>query len=73
MMGDAQTNGFGTPAEIPETFVVDRSGVVRYRLTPERTLITEKSLSAAVLPLLAQKSAAHASMERSGPTPNAKP
>ncbi len=63
MIGDAKTNGFGTPAEIPETFIVDRSGLVRDRLTPEKTLVTEKSLSAVVLPLLAQRSTTHGSME----------
>jgi cytochrome c biogenesis protein CcmG, thiol:disulfide interchange protein DsbE len=73
MIGDAKTNGFGTPAEIPETFVIGRSGLVRDRLTPEKTPITEESLSAAVLPLLTQEHAAHASAKTSGAIPNAKP
>jgi cytochrome c biogenesis protein CcmG, thiol:disulfide interchange protein DsbE len=64
MLGDAQANGFGTPAEIPETFVVGPSGVVRDRLTPEKAPLTEKSLSAAVLPLLAHKPALRAPAEK---------
>jgi cytochrome c biogenesis protein CcmG, thiol:disulfide interchange protein DsbE len=73
MIGDATTNGFGTPAEIPETFIVDRSGVVRDRLTPEKTPITQNSLSAAVLPLLEPKSGGHGSAQGSGPTENVEP
>ena len=71
MLGDAQTNGFGDPAELPETFVVDRSGVVRDWFTPDKTPVTEKSLADAVLPLLPQNPAAHASVNPGGP--NAKP
>ncbi|MGA7873980.1 MAG: TlpA disulfide reductase family protein [Candidatus Binatus sp.] len=71
ILGDAQTNGFGDPAELPETFVVDRSGVVRDWFTPDKTAVTEKSLSDAVLPLLSPSSAAQASANPRGP--NAKP
>jgi cytochrome c biogenesis protein CcmG, thiol:disulfide interchange protein DsbE len=66
MLGDAKVNDFGTPSALPTTVVVDANGVVRARLTPEQTPVTEKSLSVIVLPLLAQRSAGHASIESSG-------
>jgi cytochrome c biogenesis protein CcmG/thiol:disulfide interchange protein DsbE len=58
MMDDAKVNEFGTPDALPMTVVVDGNGVVRAKLTPQQTPITERSLSDAVLPLLPQKSAA---------------
>ncbi len=67
ILEDAQTNDFGDPAELPETFVVDRSGVVRDWFTPDKTPVTEKSLSDAVLPLLSQGSAPHASANPEDP------
>jgi cytochrome c biogenesis protein CcmG/thiol:disulfide interchange protein DsbE len=73
MLDDAKVNDFGTPNVLPMTVVVDRNGVVRAKLIPDRTPVTEKSLSAAVLPLLPQQSAAHASLKKSNSTPNAKP
>jgi cytochrome c biogenesis protein CcmG, thiol:disulfide interchange protein DsbE len=63
MLDDAKVNDFGTPNILPMTVVVDRNGVVRAKLTPDHTPVTEKSLSAAVLPLLRHKSAAHVSVE----------
>lgn len=71
MLEDATVNDFGTPYELPVTFVVDSSGVLRAKFTPDQTPVTEKSLSDAVLPLLPQNSAAHASANPSGP--DAKP
>jgi cytochrome c biogenesis protein CcmG, thiol:disulfide interchange protein DsbE len=53
MLDSAKVNGFGMPNELPMTIVVDRNGVVRAKLVPGETPVTEKSLSAAVLPLLA--------------------
>jgi hypothetical protein len=38
--------------------VVDRQGVVRARLTPDETKLTEKSLADVVVPLMAHKAAA---------------
>ena len=73
MLDDATVNDFGTPHELPMTVVVDRDGTVRAKLTPDQTPVTEKSLSAAVLPLLPQKSAAQASVEKSSSPSNAKP
>ncbi len=71
MLDDAKVNDFGTPDVLPMTVVVDGNGVVRAKLTPDQTPVTEKSLSDAVLPLLPQNSAAHASL--SPGAPNAKP
>jgi cytochrome c biogenesis protein CcmG/thiol:disulfide interchange protein DsbE len=70
MLDDAKINDFGTPNVLPMTVVFDRDGVLRAKLTPDQTPVTEKSLSAAVLPLLPQKSAAHVSLERSDSTIN---
>ena len=39
------------------TFVVDSKGIVRAKLTPDEAPLTEKILAAAVLPLLAQRTA----------------
>src|SRR5271167_1847695 len=59
MLDDAKVNDFGTPGALPMTIVIDGHGIIRAQLTPDRTAVTEKSLSAAVLPLLQQKSAPH--------------
>jgi cytochrome c biogenesis protein CcmG/thiol:disulfide interchange protein DsbE len=58
LLDDAKINDFGTPDALPMTVVVDGNGVVRAKLTPDQTPVTEKTLSDAVLPLLSQKSAA---------------
>ena len=52
MLSDAKANGFGAPNLLPVTFIVDGAGVVRARLSPDETEITESSLANAVLPLL---------------------
>ena len=52
LLRDAETNGFGTPGALPVTYVVDRDGVVRARLTPDETPLTEDGLTSLVLPLL---------------------
>jgi cytochrome c biogenesis protein CcmG, thiol:disulfide interchange protein DsbE len=57
MMRDAQTNGFGSPYILPTTFIVDREGIVRAKLTPDETKVTEDSLATVVLPLLRLKPA----------------
>ena len=57
VLADAKVNDFGPPNVLPVTFVVDRSGVIRVKLTPDQTPVTEKSLSDAVLPILTEKSA----------------
>ncbi len=61
MLDDANVNDFGPPNSLPMTVVVDSNGVVRAEFTPDQAKVTEKSLSDAVLPLLPQSSAAHAS------------
>jgi cytochrome c biogenesis protein CcmG, thiol:disulfide interchange protein DsbE len=55
MLDNANTNDFDDPTELPETFVIDGTGVVRAKFVPDQTLATDKSLSAAVLPLLPRK------------------
>jgi peroxiredoxin len=57
MMRDADPNGFGAPEALPETFVVDQTGVVRAMFRPDQTGVTEQSLAAAVLPLLPRPAA----------------
>jgi len=59
MLDDAKVNDFGTPSALPMTIVIDGHGIIRAQLTPDQKAVTEKSLSAAVLPLLQQKSASH--------------
>jgi len=71
VLDDAKVNDFGSPDVLPVTFVVDRSGVIRAKLTPDQTTVTEKSLSDAVLPLLAEKPATQTSGNPGDP--NAKP
>lgn len=61
IMDDATVNDFGAPDAIPMTVIVDSNGVVRAKFTPDQTPVTEKSLADAVLPLLPQNSATHAS------------
>jgi peroxiredoxin len=55
MLRDARPNGFGAPEALPETFVIDQTGVVRAKFQPDQTGVTEQSLAAAVLPLLPRK------------------
>jgi peroxiredoxin len=52
MMRDAKPNGFGAPESLPVTYVIDAEGVVRAKLEPDQTIVTEKSLADLVLPLL---------------------
>ncbi len=68
MLNEAKVNDFGAPEALPVTFVFDGSGVVRAKLTPDETPITEKSLTDAVLPLLPGNPATHSSPDRSHST-----
>lgn len=52
MLGDATANGFGRPGAIPVTYVIDADGMVRAKLSPDATGVTEKALDDTVLPLL---------------------
>jgi cytochrome c biogenesis protein CcmG, thiol:disulfide interchange protein DsbE len=55
MLRDAEVNGFGRPASIPVTYVVDANGVVRARFSPDETGVTEQQLDTTVLPLLSHE------------------
>jgi cytochrome c biogenesis protein CcmG/thiol:disulfide interchange protein DsbE len=57
MLDDATADDFGDPTALPVTFIIDANGVVRAKFTPDQTLATEKSLSAAIVPLLPGKPA----------------
>jgi cytochrome c biogenesis protein CcmG, thiol:disulfide interchange protein DsbE len=57
MMDDATVNDFGPPNALPTTFIVDSSGVLRAKFTPDQNLVTEKLLTDAVIPLLPQNPA----------------
>ncbi|HUI27556.1 MAG TPA: TlpA disulfide reductase family protein [Candidatus Kryptonia bacterium] len=58
MLSDAKVNDFGAPNALPVTFLVDGTGIVRARLTPDGTAMTEESLADSALPLLRQAPAA---------------
>jgi len=57
MLGDAKVNGFGAPEALPVTYVIDQAGIVRAKFRPDQMAVTQQSLAAAVLPLLAHKAA----------------
>ena len=59
MLRDCKSNGFNDPTELPITYIVDAQGIVRAKLTPDETPVTEQSLSQAVLPLLSERTASH--------------
>ena len=73
MVDDAKINAFGTPDSLPITFVVDGKGILRAKLTPEESPVTEKSLASLVLPLLGQKPATEAPAGSSSSGINANP
>jgi thiol-disulfide isomerase/thioredoxin len=59
MLRDCKSNGFNDPTELPITYIVDAQGIVRAKLTPDETPVTEQRLSQAVLPLLSERTASH--------------
>jgi cytochrome c biogenesis protein CcmG/thiol:disulfide interchange protein DsbE len=59
MLNDAQADGFGTPPALPVTYVIDRNGIVRAKITPEATPLSEDRLAQMVLPLVAPSSQSH--------------
>jgi cytochrome c biogenesis protein CcmG/thiol:disulfide interchange protein DsbE len=61
MLDDAKVNGFADPSALPVTFVIDGNGAVRAKFAMDQTPVTEKNLSAVVLPLLRGKAAAQTS------------
>jgi cytochrome c biogenesis protein CcmG/thiol:disulfide interchange protein DsbE len=66
MLADATVNGFGTPTALPVTFLIDGNGVVRAKLTPDKTPVTEQSLADVVRPLLPSQPSTQSG---AGPTP----
>jgi cytochrome c biogenesis protein CcmG/thiol:disulfide interchange protein DsbE len=58
MLEDAQDNGFNV-SSLPTTYVIDSTGVVRAKLTPDDTSVTEKNLDDLVVPLLPNQGAAN--------------
>lgn len=59
MLRDCEANGFNDPTELPITYIVDEQGIVRAKLNPDETPLTEQSLSKAVLPLLSGRAPSH--------------
>ena len=57
MLEEAKVNDFADPAALPTTYVIDPQGIVRAIFTPDQKPVTQESLAAAVLPLLAQQAA----------------
>lgn len=55
LLRGAEANGFGRPAVLPTTWLVDRAGLVRAELHPDTTPITAESLPRLVGPLLAER------------------
>ncbi len=55
LLRGAEANGFGTPAVLPTTWLVDRRGVVRAELHPDTNPITPETLPRLVGPLLAER------------------
>ena len=53
----AKDNGFRTPRVLPITYVIDAQGVIRAKLWPGGTPVTEQNLEQAVLPLLPEQPA----------------
>lgn len=53
LLSEAKSNGFGSPEALPITYVIDAQGVIRAKLLAGETVVTEETLAAAVLPLLA--------------------
>jgi len=66
MLDDAKINGFGTPDQIPTTWVIGRDGVVRAEFTPDKLEVTEKSLAETILPLLGKNASAPAHTSPAG-------
>ncbi len=54
---EASVNGFGAPRALPQTFVIDRHGVVRATFGVFGEPVTATGLEAVLRPLLAQDSA----------------
>ncbi|HXR35821.1 MAG TPA: TlpA disulfide reductase family protein [Candidatus Binataceae bacterium] len=73
MSEDAKVNEFGSPDTVPLTIVVDRKGIVRAKLTPDETPVTEKTLATVVVPLLPAKNATGSSTNPGNASDGANP
>ena len=51
---EAKVNGFGVPRALPQTFVIDRDGVVRAEFGVLGDPVTQARIEAALAPLLAE-------------------
>ncbi len=61
MLDDATSNDFGAPGALPVTYLIGRDGIVRARLTPDQSALTEQSLTAIVTPLFGSKASSSSS------------
>jgi thiol-disulfide isomerase/thioredoxin len=52
LLAEAAQSDFGRPRLVPITYVFDKNGILRARLWPGGTPVTEQNLEAAVKPLL---------------------
>jgi len=57
MSNEATVDDFPRPEAIPITYVIDRAGVLRRVMRPDRVAITAETLAATILPLLEEKTA----------------
>jgi cytochrome c biogenesis protein CcmG, thiol:disulfide interchange protein DsbE len=57
MINEVLANDFPRPREIPITYVIDRTGMLRAILRPGRIAVTPKTLAETVLPLLLKQPA----------------
>ena len=57
ILDDAKTNDFGSPDQLPVTYVIDRGGIVRAIFTPDDKALSAADLDASVLPLLGKTAA----------------
>jgi thiol-disulfide isomerase/thioredoxin len=51
LVDDAESNGYGTPASLPVTYIIDTSGIVRAKMTPDKMPLSAATLTQAVAPL----------------------
>jgi cytochrome c biogenesis protein CcmG/thiol:disulfide interchange protein DsbE len=54
LLDDAATNNFGRPDVLPVTYVIDQAGILRVKLTPDQTPVTEDNLEKVLQPLLSK-------------------
>lgn len=52
LLRDADTNDFGLPHILPLTYIIDKKGILRYKLSPNLATLTELSLEDDLLQLL---------------------